>query len=73
MFFKTLKQNYSVLTEDDLVICYYLYLKLTNPEIAKTLNKTVRAIESKRYRIGKKLQIANKNTTLIDTINDCYQ
>jgi DNA-binding NarL/FixJ family response regulator len=37
----------------------------TNKEIAVFLNATVRSVESRRYRISKKIELVNKNTTLL--------
>ncbi len=72
LFFKTVKQNHPNLTEDDLVICYYLHIELNNKQISEILHKTIRSIESKRYRIGKKMNLNVKKTTLLDEINKCF-
>ncbi|MFI1743124.1 helix-turn-helix transcriptional regulator [Thalassobellus sediminis] len=62
-FFKKSHELYPQLNNSEVIICYYLYIGFKNKEIAVFLNTTVRAIESKRYRITKKINL--ENTTLI--------
>ncbi|MFI1771518.1 helix-turn-helix transcriptional regulator [Thalassobellus citreus] len=62
-FFKKINEFYPQLNNSEVIICYYLFIGFKNKEIAVFLNTTVRAIESKRYRITKKINL--ENTTLI--------
>lgn len=48
------------LTEHDIKFCAYLRLNLTNKEILKYENISLRTIESKKYRLKKKLGLAKK-------------
>lgn len=63
-FFKQLEEKYPELNKSEITICYYLFIGFNNKEIAVFLNSSVRGIESKRYRITKKMNL--KNTTLIN-------
>lgn len=69
-FFKKLQEQYPKLNKSDITICYYLHIGFSNKEIALFLNSTVRAIESKRYRITKKMNL--KNATLTDHLKEFF-
>ena len=58
-FFKQIQETYPQLSNSDIIICYYLFIGFKNREIALFLNTSVRAIESKRYRITKKINLVN--------------
>ncbi len=62
-FFKKINELHPQLNNSEVIICYYLSIGFKNKEIAVFLNSTVRAIESKRYRITKKINL-EKNTLL---------
>lgn len=69
-FFKQLQELYPELNKSEITICYYLFIGFNNKEIAVFLNSTVRAIESKRYRITKKIGL--KNTLLKDYLKNTF-
>jgi len=58
-FLKILKENHPLLTAADLKLCAYLRLNLSTKAIADLLNLSVRGVESSRYRLRKKLSLAN--------------
>ena len=59
VFFIKINQLFPQLNEDEKIICYYIFAGFKNKEIAIFLKTTVRAIESKRYRIYKKIDFEN--------------
>ena len=59
-FLKILKENFPSLTPADLKLCAYLRLNLSTKAIADLLNLSIRGVESSRYRLRKKLSIANE-------------
>ncbi len=65
-FFNKMSSKHPELTSSDLIICYYIHTGFKNKEISVFLNTTERSIESKRYRIGKKLQLKDKSVSLLD-------
>ncbi|MGG5486958.1 helix-turn-helix transcriptional regulator [Gaetbulibacter sp. PBL-D1] len=65
-FFNKMSSKHPKLTSSDLIICYYIHTGFKNKEISVFLNTTERSIESKRYRIGKKLQLKDKGVSLLD-------
>lgn len=56
-FLTKLKEEYPELTPADIQLCAYLKLNLPSKEIASLLNITVRAVEIRRYRLRKKLDL----------------
>ena len=56
-FLKTIKELHPELTPNDLKLCAYLRLNLSSKEIAPLLNISVRSIETKRYRLRKKMNL----------------
>jgi ligand-binding sensor domain-containing protein len=71
-FLKKLSVKFPQLTNTDLKVCAYLQLKLTSKQIAQLMNITVRGVELSRYRLRKKLQLA-QGQTLNDFFNDIVQ
>jgi ligand-binding sensor domain-containing protein/DNA-binding CsgD family transcriptional regulator len=59
-FLKILKDNHPQLTAADLKLCAYLRLNLSTKAIADLLNLSIRGVESSRYRLRKKLSLANE-------------
>lgn len=57
-FFQRLKEHYPSLTATDLRFCALLRLNLSTKEIADMMNLTVRGVESARFRLRKKFNIA---------------
>ena len=58
-FFTGLKAKHPKLTPKDLKICAYIKMNLTTKEIAPLLNVSVRGLETHRYRLKKKLKLAD--------------
>lgn len=56
-FFRTLKKNYPLLTNNDLRLCACLKLNMDTKDIASLMNLSVRAVENNRYRLRKKLDL----------------
>lgn len=56
-FFKTLKEHYPILTNNDLRLCACLKLNMETKDIASLMNLSIRAIENNRYRLRKKLAL----------------
>ncbi|MEI7982325.1 MAG: triple tyrosine motif-containing protein [Bacteroidota bacterium] len=54
-FFKRLKSSYHELTQSDLKLCAYLRLNLSSKEIAPLLNISYRGVETRRYRLRRRL------------------
>ncbi|RAJ18106.1 helix-turn-helix transcriptional regulator [Olleya aquimaris] len=67
-FFKQLNEKYPELNESESIICYYLSMGFKNKEIAFFLNTSIRSIESKRYRITKKMNLVKADVTLIEKL-----
>ncbi len=57
-FFKRLKLSYPGLTQSDLKLCAYLKLNLSSKEIAPLLNISFRGVETRRYRLRKRLDLS---------------
>ncbi|MEC3908564.1 hypothetical protein VOI54_16150 [Tamlana sp. 2201CG12-4] len=72
-FFTQISEKYPQLNESEIIICYYLFTKFKSKEIALFLGTTTRAIESKRYRIRKKLNIRERNMTMFEFFNKEFQ
>ncbi|MBI9066702.1 MAG: hypothetical protein JEZ09_05375 [Salinivirgaceae bacterium] len=56
-YFKRLKENYPLLTNNDIRLCSYLRMNFSSKEIAHLLNISTRAVEISRYRLRKKLNM----------------
>lgn len=56
-FFRRLYAAYPSLSPVEVRMCAFLVMNLSNKEIAAMVNKSVRSVESTRYRISKKLDI----------------
>ncbi|MDW3192889.1 MAG: FGGY family carbohydrate kinase [Cytophagales bacterium] len=57
-FFKNLKGNYPELSTEEIKLLAYLKMQVTTKDIAQKLNLSVRGVETRRYRIRKKLNLA---------------
>jgi DNA-binding CsgD family transcriptional regulator len=64
-FLSTLKSKFPSLSATDLKICAYLKMNLTSKEIAQLMSVTIGAVEVSRYRLRKKLDLA-QNVNLFD-------
>ena len=60
-FFKQLLNTYPELTSDELKMCAYLKINLTSKEIAQILNISAVAINKRRNRLRKKLNLSPDN------------
>ena len=58
-FLKRMKETFPQLTPKDLKLCAYLKMNLSTKELAPLLNISVRGVEISRYRLRKKLELAN--------------
>lgn len=67
-FFKKLRSDYPKLSVADAKLCMLLKMKLSTKEIANNLNLSVRGIETRRYRLRKKLQL-NKEQVLEELLD----
>jgi tetratricopeptide (TPR) repeat protein len=56
-FYQNLKKEFPELTNNDLRICSLAKMRMSTKEAANTLNLSLDAIKSSRYRIRKKLQL----------------
>ena len=54
-FFKTLKESYPTITLPEVKLCSLLKMRLSTKEIAHRLNLSVRGVETRRYRLRKKM------------------
>ena len=68
-FIKEFKHNFKNLSYSDLQLIYYLRLNLSTKEIANRLSITVRGVETKRYRLRKKIFLT-RDQNLITYINN---
>ena len=59
-YLKKLKDQYPSLTTSDLKLAAYLRLNLSSKEIAQLMNISIRGVETSRYRLRKKLDLANE-------------
>jgi hypothetical protein len=56
-FFKRLKDAFPDLTQSDLRLCAFLKLNLSSKEIAPLLNISFRGVETRRYRLRRRLSL----------------
>ena len=66
-FFKRLKAAFPDLTQSDLRLCAFLRLNLSSKEIAPLLNITFRGVETRRYRLRRRLALESDHN-LVDFI-----
>ena len=72
-FFNQLKLLYPQLNDSELITCYYLFMDFKNKEIAVFLNISIRALESRRYRISKKINLDTEHTTLVHHLKSIFK
>ena len=58
-FFEKLKQHCDYLTEENLKMCAYIKMRMTTKQIAQLLQVVPNSIITSRYRLKKKLQLAD--------------
>ncbi|MCR9253528.1 MAG: FGGY family carbohydrate kinase [bacterium] len=61
-FFKQLKAKVPEISNDEARLCALIKMNLSTKEIAAKLNLSIRGIETKRYRLRKKLPIDNSDS-----------
>jgi ligand-binding sensor domain-containing protein/DNA-binding CsgD family transcriptional regulator len=66
-FLDKVKELHPNLSANDLRFCVYLRLNLSSKEIADLLNITVKSVETKRYRLRKRMELPHEKN-LIDYI-----
>ena len=71
-FFKKIKKNHPQLNKSEIITCFYLIMEFSNKEIAVFLNTTVRSVESRRYRISKKINLNQKEETLLEHLQNTF-
>ncbi|MEL0456268.1 LuxR C-terminal-related transcriptional regulator [Flavobacteriaceae bacterium SZ-1-7] len=71
-FFKQIEERYPSLNKSEVIICYYLFMGFSNKEIAVFLNVSVRSVESRRYRISKKMDFNKDETTLVNHLQETF-
>ncbi|MEW4925388.1 hypothetical protein [Algibacter sp. 2305UL17-15] len=72
-FFKEINELYPQLNKSEVIICYYLLIGFSNKEITLFLNTTLRSVESRRYRISKKIGFDKKETTLVKHLQETFK
>lgn len=68
-FLDKLKSLHPNLTHNDLRLCVYLRMNLTSKEISSLLNISVKSVETRRYRLRKRMNLEHVEN-LIDYILD---
>ena len=68
-YFSKLKALYPELTPNDLKFCAYLRMNMSSKEIASLLSITLRAVEIRRYRLRKKLNLDHEKN-LVEFLMD---
>ncbi len=72
-FFDKLNTKHPELDDLEKIICYYLFMDFKNKEIAVFLNRSIRSIESKRYRVTKKIGLDNNLESLVNYLNRTFK
>ncbi|HBY68570.1 MAG TPA: hypothetical protein DEG69_12985 [Flavobacteriaceae bacterium] len=72
-FFLQAEKEFPQLDDLEVLICYYLFIGFKNKEIAMFVDRSVRAIESKRYRITNKIGIDTKKENLKEFLARTFQ
>ncbi|HAS40484.1 MAG TPA: hypothetical protein DCS93_08395 [Microscillaceae bacterium] len=67
-FFNKLQTNFCTLSQNDLRLCAYIKINLSNKEIARLLNVEFRSIQMAKYRLKKKLDLSKD-----DDLNEFIQ
>lgn len=68
-FFRNLRQRFPELTANDLKLCALLRLNMSTKDMADMLNIGVRAVETARYRLRKKMEL-DSNVDLVQFLID---
>lgn len=68
-FYQKVKAQYPQLSVTDLELSAFIRMEMCNKEIANQLNISVRGVETRRYRLKKKLSL-DKTSNLVQFLND---
>ncbi len=68
-FLKRLKEDFPTLTFEELKMSTFLKMRMSSKEIASKLNLSIRGVETKRYRLRKKLMVP-KGKKLIEILDN---
>jgi ligand-binding sensor domain-containing protein/DNA-binding CsgD family transcriptional regulator len=68
-FIKNLKEKYPTLNQNDHRLCTFIKMNKSTKEIATFLNMSIRGVETSRYRLRKKMNLASEEN-LYDIISD---
>jgi len=63
-FLEKVKKMHPSLTPNDIRFCVYLRLNLTSKEIADLLNITVKSVETRRYRLRKRMGLPHEENLI---------
>ncbi len=63
-FFKILKNQHPEITKGEMKMCAYIMLNMSNKEIAILTRRSIRGVETMRYRISKKLPLMPEDTLM---------
>ena len=66
-YLEYLTRAYHDLTTSDLKLCTFLRMNLNTKEIAEIMGLSVRSVESRRYRLRKKLRLS-KDEDLVSNL-----
>jgi hypothetical protein len=64
-FYEKLLKSYPDLTQNELKLCAFLRLNMTTKDISELTGQILPSIDQARYRLRKKLGIANSETNLV--------
>ncbi len=68
-FYNKVLAQFPDLSNSELKLCAYLRLNMTTKEIADLTGQSIQAVEKARYRLRKKLGIANSDQNLVNFLN----
>ena len=71
-YLEYLTRTYSDLTTADLKLCTFLRMNLNTKEIAEIMRLSVRSVESRRYRLRKKLKLSKESDLVSNLISLKY-
>ena len=71
-YLEYLTRTYSDLTTADLKLCTFLRMNLNTKEIAEIMGLSVRSVESRRYRLRKKLKLSKESDLVSNLISLKY-
>ena len=63
VFFRSLYERHPALSRGEVRMCSFIIMNLSTKDIAMLTNRSVRTVESMKYRLGKKLNLPEGQTT----------